>query len=54
MMIIAAFVDIVHSSNGTTQRAADDTGWRMITQNVQEQPKKGRRRRRVPQSSLHI
>jgi DNA ligase 4 len=24
MMIIAAFVDIVHSSNGTTQKAADD------------------------------
>jgi len=24
MLIIAAFVDIVHSSNGTTQRVADD------------------------------
>jgi DNA ligase-4 len=46
MMIIAAFVDIVHSSNGTTQRAADDNSLENDNTKRSRTTKKGEKKKK--------
>ena len=53
-MIIAAFVDIVHSSNGTTQRAADDNSLENDNKKRSRTTKKGEKKKSASIIPSHL